>query len=90
MKAKNQKYQKKKLVQQFVDIFNQQYEKTLERNGEGFELEFINPNDNQKPMFKCRVWGETFQKLANEDDYNDVVSILAAQFIIACKANQVA
>lgn len=68
------------LAKQFLPIFKEHYEKSEK----GFELEFLDPVKHT-PIFRCEIWGKTFDRLTNKDFYVKTVTNLAIAFAVAFK-----
>ena len=72
------------LAKQFFPIFKEHYEKAFKFNEKGFKLEFLDPVKHT-PIFRCEIWGKTFDRLTNKDFYVKTVTNLAMSFAVAFK-----
>lgn len=75
-----------KIATVFSNLFREHYAKSLERNAGGFELYCADPTTEQ-PFFKCKVWGEAYENLADKDKYTEFVTNLTGYFIFAFKSH---
>ena len=86
-KIMNKNYSEElKLVEQFVDLFNEHYQDSLSKDSYGFELQMTDPK-TKKVFFKCKIYGDCYDNLKNPDCYREVLANLSVAFVFAFKNN---